>query len=115
MSDPESLPSRATETHDSDGVPSNWSHRRQEVGVIVWASFLTACVATMVFFAIFDPVLLASDENPPAWLANRMTGYAIGFFFFWVITLAAAVLTAYLLDTLPQSKKEESNLAAKLR
>ena len=111
-----------SESHDElrknselDGAPSTWTHRRQEVGVIAWASFLTACIATMVFFAVFDPLLLANDDNPPGWLANRMTGYAVGFFFFWIVTLVAALLTAYLLDTLPQSNKEESNSAQRRR
>ena len=55
----------------------------------------------MVFFAFFDPLLLGNDEQPPTWIPSRMAGYAIGFFFFWAVTAGAAVLTAYLLDTLP--------------
>src|SRR5215831_18305522 len=85
--------------------PSNWSHRRQELSVVAWVSFLTASVATMVFFAVFDPLLLADDDNPPFWLANRMTGYALGFFFFWIVSFGAAFITAHLLDT-PPPKKE---------
>src|SRR5215831_3013502 len=89
----------------SNEIPSNWSHRRQELSVVAWVSFLVACFATMVFFAVFDPLLLADDDNPPAWLANRMTGYALGFFFFWIVTFAAALFTAHVLDT-PPTKKE---------
>jgi hypothetical protein len=86
-----------------------WSRRRQEVGAIVWSSFLAACLAAMIFFAIFDPVQLGNDDQPPAWLANRMAGYAIGFFFFWFVTMVAALLTAYLLDTLPPDNSKQNN------
>lgn len=78
-----------------------WTRRRIEVGAIVWSSFLAACLATMIFFAFFDPLELGRDDAPPAWIASRMTGYAIGFFFFWLVTMASALLTAFLLDTLP--------------
>ena len=76
-----------------------WPRFREDLGVLLWASFLAACVATMFFFACFDPVLLAHDAAPPAWLADRMTGYAVGFFFFWAVCTIASFLTAYLIDT----------------
>jgi hypothetical protein len=56
----------------------------------------------MVFFAFFDPLLLADDDAPPTWITSRMTGYALGFFFFWIVTALSAVLTSYLLETLPR-------------
>jgi hypothetical protein len=67
--------------------------------VLLWAAFLAACVATAFFFAYFDPLLLAADHEPPSWLADRMTGYAVGFFFFWGVCTIASFLTAYLIDT----------------
>jgi hypothetical protein len=81
--------------------PRRWTRRRIEVGAIVWSSFLAACGATMVFFAFFDPLELGRDDAPPAWIASRMTGYAIGFFFFWIVTMVSALLTAFLLESLP--------------
>jgi hypothetical protein len=85
----------------NDDKPQPWSRRRQEVGAIVWSSFLAACLATMIFFAFFDPLTLGADDYPPAWLPSRMAGYALGFFFFWLVTFVAALLAAYLLETLP--------------
>jgi hypothetical protein len=76
-----------------------WPRFRDDLGVLLWASFLAACIATMFFFAYFDPVLLSHDVAPPQWLADRMTGYAIGFFFFWAVCTIASFLTAYLIDT----------------
>jgi hypothetical protein len=77
----------------------SWPRFRQDLGVLLWASFLAACIATMFFFAYFDPVLLDRDAAPPAWLADRMTGYTVGFFFFWAVCTIASFLTAYLIDT----------------
>lgn len=73
------------------------ARRGQAVGVVLWPAFLAAAAATMVFFAIFDPTKLGEDYSPPAWLADRMTGYAIGFFFFWIVAAVSSSLTACLL------------------
>lgn len=76
-----------------------WSRLRQDIGAVVWTAFLAASLATMVFFAMFDPLLLARDDAPPRWLADRMTGYTLGFFFFWGMSTVSALLTAWLIDT----------------
>lgn len=76
-----------------------WSRLRQDVGAIVWCSFLAACFATMLFFALFDPIYLKHDDHPPRWLADRRMGYTLGFFFFWLTAAIAASLTAWLIDT----------------
>ena len=76
-----------------------WSRLRRDVGPVLWSAFLAACFGTMLFFALFDPVLLMHDEAPPAWLADRRTAYALGFFFFWLMATIAALLTAWLIDT----------------
>jgi hypothetical protein len=102
---------RNDEDIDLNGGSRPWSHRRQEVGVIVWSSFLAACFATMVFFAYFDPMLLGNDADPPEWLSSSMAGYAFGFFFFWIVTALSAWLTAYLLDTLPKSENTKDKSA----
>lgn len=64
--------------------------------VVLWASFLPATVATMLFFAAFDPAELALSATFPIEM-SRMAGYALGFAFFWALAAAAAWLTALLL------------------
>jgi hypothetical protein len=64
-------------------------------GIVAWSAFLAAAVATMVCFAFVDPAEFASG-SPPPWWGTRMRVYTIGFFFFWVIGLAAAALALYL-------------------
>ncbi|MGB5104543.1 MAG: hypothetical protein WBO04_14670 [Steroidobacteraceae bacterium] len=76
-----------------------WPRLKQDVAIIVWPSFLAACVATMVSFAFIDPVLVGHDDYPPPAFASRMTGYAVGFFFFWLIAALSSLLTLYLART----------------
>ena len=65
------------------------------VGVIVWSAFLAAALATMVCFALVDPLAIAAGETP-AWMSDRLHVYAIGFFFFWLIGLISAALCGQL-------------------
>lgn len=96
-------------------APRKWTRRRIEAGAIVWSSFLAACAATMIFFAFFDPLELGRDDAPPAWITSRMAGYAIGFFFFWLATMVSALLTAFLLDSLPADDDQKKDSAANRR
>jgi hypothetical protein len=69
--------------------------RVQRWGAIVWPSFFAAGVATMVFFALFDPEELARL----AWTGielDRKTGYTVGFFLFWACTFASSLFTSIL-------------------
>lgn len=78
-----------------------WSRNRQAAAIVVWVSFLTAAVGTMLFFALFDPVDLAAlfDEDLEI---NREAGYAAGFFFFWLLAAACSAVTAWLVRTAPK-------------
>ena len=67
----------------------------QRWGAVAWPSFFAAGVATMVFFALFDPVELARL----AWVdveIDRKWGYTIGFFLFWACTLSSSLFTSLL-------------------
>lgn len=78
-----------------------WSRNAQAVAIVVWVSFLVAAVGTMLFFAMFDPVELAMmfDEDL---VIGREAGYAVGFFFFWVLSAAGSAVTAWLVRTAPK-------------
>jgi hypothetical protein len=68
----------------------------QRVGAILWPSFFAAGIATMVFFAIVDPV----DLNHMTWAdveLSREAGYTLGFFMFWLCTSASSFFTWILL------------------
>jgi ABC-type enterobactin transport system permease subunit len=84
---------------DDDSLQAHELSRRQrDAAVAGWSSFLIAAMGTMVLFAFVDPMTLVEVTEPPL-PVDRMTGYAIGFFFLWVLTAASAALTLYLLRT----------------
>lgn len=68
----------------------------QRLGAILWPSFFAAGVATMVFFALVDPLALR-DITFPRLVLTREAGYAIGFFLFWAATAASSLFTWVLL------------------
>jgi hypothetical protein len=76
--------------------PSPAPPRGATVGAILWPSFFSAGVATMVFFALFDPVQLQLQLFPD-WHIGRELGYTLGFFLFWVACAAASLFTWILL------------------
>jgi hypothetical protein len=78
-----------------------WSRNKQAVFTVVWISFLSAAIATMVFFAIFDPVELGAIFDAELELTHD-TGYAAGFFFFWVLCAICSSVTAFLVRTAPK-------------
>jgi hypothetical protein len=61
---------------------------------VVWAAFLTAAAAELVFFAIFDPFELHFFGQPLEW--SREAIYALGFFGFWGLGIASAALSMFL-------------------
>jgi len=79
---------------------SQQQHSRHElyrrIGVVTWVSFVAACIATAVFFAIFDPMdILDKAAFVLDW--SRMTSYGIGFFLFWGLTSATGAMVAWLI------------------
>ncbi|MBT8103332.1 MAG: hypothetical protein KJO95_10210 [Gammaproteobacteria bacterium] len=78
-----------------------WSRDKQAVFTVVWISFLSAAIATMVFFALFDPVELSGMIGVDTEL-SRDAGYAVGFFFFWVLCAMCSGVTAFLVRTAPK-------------
>ena len=85
-----------------------WSRRAQAIAAVLWPSFLAAAFATMLFFAFVDPtdmeqVMRESLDD------SRMTGYGIGFFFFWLITVISSALSVFLLRTARRGKSERKD------
>jgi hypothetical protein len=78
-----------------------WSRDKQAVFTVIWISFLCAAFGTMVFFALFDPVDLTGIFDQDLDI-GRDAGYAAGFFFFWILSLACSGVTAFLVRTAPK-------------
>jgi hypothetical protein len=69
----------------------------QRVSAVLWPSFLFAGVATMVFFALIDPLVLLDCQGVPP--LSRTGAYSLGFFLFWLLTAGASMCTLYFLGT----------------
>lgn len=65
----------------------------QQIVSVMWPSFLTASLATIIFFTLFDPAELGMIGGFPD--LTRMGGYTIGFFCFWLLTSISCALTCY--------------------
>jgi hypothetical protein len=68
----------------------------QRAGAVLWPSFFAAGVATMVFFALVDPLELRDITFPDLSLTREL-GYTIGFFLFWTATFSSSLFTWILL------------------
>ena len=80
----------------------------QRLGAILWPSFFSAGVATMVCFAHIDPLALR-DLTFPDWNIGREAGYTLGFFLFWIATGASSLFTWVLLRPASRFNQPRSN------
>ena len=97
-------PTPAPELELPEQMP--WSRRAQAIAAVVWPSFLAAAFATMLFFAFVDPGAMPAALSLAVEF-SRMTGYAIGFFFFWLITAISSSMSVFLLRTARRDSKNK--------
>lgn len=74
----------------------------QKVISVLWPSFLTAGIATILFFTAFDPQLMMALGGFEQ--VSRLGGYTIGFFFILVINSQHMRVNLLLPTTLPYSR-----------
>ncbi|MEJ2362533.1 MAG: hypothetical protein P8Z75_14160 [Gammaproteobacteria bacterium] len=67
--------------------------RIQQIVAVMWPSFVTAGIATILFFTAFDPEVILPASGYPG--VSRTAGYSIGFFCFWLLTASSCALTCY--------------------
>lgn len=91
-------PPAGSQRRPREETPRDTAARR--IGAIAWPSFFAAGVATMVFFAIVDPIELAR-MTWPGFEISRQAGYTLGFFMFWLCTASACLFTAILISPPP--------------
>ncbi len=80
--------------------------RMQQNISILWPSFLTAGVATIIFFTLFDPIHLFPERD-----YSRIGCYTVGFFAFWALTAMTSVLTCYFQKPCDRRPGESGNPA----
>jgi hypothetical protein len=67
--------------------------RIQRIIAVLWPSFLTAGVATILFFTAFDPKEFLITTRFAE--VSRLGAYTVGFFLFWLLTAGSCLLTCY--------------------
>jgi len=60
---------------------------------IFWPAFLMAGLATILFFASFDPITLLQETRFAD--ISRIGAYSVGFFLFWLLTTSSCALTCF--------------------
>jgi hypothetical protein len=86
----------------SNEVPGRWNHQKRDLGVILWISFLAACVGTFVLFALLDPAAL-NEGWEMSWEMSRKLAYSLGFLFLLLIALLASSLTVFMIRSGPRT------------
>lgn len=79
--------------------------RIQKCVAVFWPSFLTAGMATILFFAVFDPKQIMSCAGLPE--LSRIGAYSIGFFFLWIVSSGSCVLALYFAKPCPSIKRRQ--------
>ena len=81
----------------------------QRYSAVLWPSFLFAAAATVVFFALIDPISMLDCQGAPP--LDRTAAYSLGFFSFWLLTGGACTVCYYFLSTRvpPRKAVDESD------
>ena len=64
----------------------------QRIVAILWPSFITAGIATILFSTAFDPDVIFVDYD-----ISRLGVYSISFFLFWIFGAMTAAATCFFL------------------
>ena len=80
----------------------------QRVVAILWPSFITAGIATVLFTTAFDPAVIFIDYD-----ISRLGIYTICFFLFWSLGATTATLTCYFLKPCATINKVSQDKAKK--
>jgi len=78
----------------------------QRVVAVLWPSFITAGIATVLFTTAFDPAVIFIDYD-----ISRLGIYTISFFLFWSFGAITSTSTCYFLkpcDAINKIKQEQA-------
>lgn len=78
----------------------------QQWVAVLWPSFLTAGVATIIVFTVFDPLEVFNCIGGPE--ISRLGAYSVGFFAFWLLTSSSCALALFFRKPCPTVKSGRS-------
>ncbi len=76
----------------------------QKCVAVFWPSFLTAGVATIIVFTVFDPLEVFNCIGGPE--ISRLGAYSVGFFAFWLLTSGSCALALFFRKPCPSVKPD---------
>ena len=76
----------------------------QRIIAILWPSFITAGIATILFSTAFDPDIIFIDYD-----VSRLAVYSIAFFLFWLFGAITAMATCFFMRPCSAFNKKEQN------
>ena len=76
----------------------------QRVVAILWPSFITSGIATIIFTTAFDPEVIFVDYD-----ISRLGVYTISFFLFWLFGAVTAITTCFFLKPCSVGKRTTNN------
>ncbi|MCK5395885.1 MAG: hypothetical protein KAJ32_07825 [Gammaproteobacteria bacterium] len=76
----------------------------QRVIAILWPSFITAGIATIIFTTAFDPEIIFVDYD-----ISRLGVYTISFFLFWLLGAVTAISTCFFLKPCSVTNRSANN------
>ena len=74
---------------------------RQVIIALLWSSFLSAGVATVLIFAWIDPTAIFDQFGLDS--DNHLSGYSLTFFFLWLIGIANVSICLFFLRPVAHS------------
>lgn len=85
--------------------------KTQRIVAVLWPSFLTSGIATVLLFTFFNPeeISLCMGADQPI---SNVGAYTIGFFLFWMLTSSTCALTCYFQQPCHQQAKIKKNTQA---
>lgn len=87
--------------HGTDEIKAHTPvNLKRDIGIVLWVSFLGACLGSLVIFGLLDPQAMTGAWTEK-WDMGREWGYTLGFAFLWVVCILTAALTLYMLRTGP--------------
>lgn len=71
----------------------------QRITAILWPSFITAGIATVLFTTAYDPAVIFDNDN------SRLASYTICFFLLWTLGAVSSATTCYFLKPCEEINK----------
>ena len=77
---------------------NHWNWRQRSIAIVIWPSFLAACLGTLLFFAAVDATVLPHTFVLDLNLSQQAI-YSLGFFLFWMVAAVGSALSTWLIRT----------------